>query len=98
MTFKGEIKGRHEYVGHCVTAIEFRTNGAQGGGANSGGFLEVTFENLASTCLEAAANREELHEVNSISLKFKGDAEMEAAFQCFEFLVTKLRAVKAISD
>jgi hypothetical protein len=98
MTFKGEITGRHEYEGHCVTAIEFRTNGPQGGGASSGGFLEITFENLASTCLEAAVNREELQEADSIKLKFKGDAEMEAAFQCFEFLVTKLRAVKAISD
>jgi hypothetical protein len=50
MIINGEIRGKHEWESYCVATLEFRTNGPQGG--DSGGFLEVTITNHASTQIE----------------------------------------------
>ncbi|MGO8847461.1 MAG: hypothetical protein ACLQFI_19430 [Methylocella sp.] len=97
MAVQGEINNRYVYEGLCTVAVEFRTNGPQGGDAGHGGFLEIKFENRASTCLEVAVDGQALHQANSLTIMFRGDAEMEAALECLEFLVTKLKAVKEIS-
>jgi hypothetical protein len=47
--------------------------------------------------LEVSVDGQALHQANSLTIMFRGDAEMEAALECLEFLVTKLKAVKEIS-
>ena len=96
MAIKGEISGTHKWERECVGAVEFCTNGPQGGGAGHGGFLEVKFTNAASTALEAIVDGKKFNVTESLTLRFLGDAEMEVALECFEFLASKLKAIREI--
>jgi hypothetical protein len=93
--FKGEYCGKLEYSDACVGSVEFRTNGPQGGAASHGGFLEIKFDtDRCSTALEASVDGKHFDNVETVTLRFRGDAEMRVARQCFEFLASKLGAVR----
>lgn len=96
MAIKGEIIGSHAWERECVGTDEFRTNGPQGGDAGHGGFLEVKFTNSASTTLEAIVDGKKFDVAKSLTLRFLGDAEMQVALECFEFLASKLKAIREI--
>jgi hypothetical protein len=95
---KGQISGRHDWDGFCVGSVEFCTNGPQGGGAGYGGFLQVTFTNSASTCIEVAVDHAGPQAADTIAITFHGDAEIDAAIKSFEFLAAELRAVRASTE
>lgn len=85
-------QGRFEYSTACLGSVAFSTNGPQGGDAGHGGFLEITFDTeKCSTALEAVVNGESAVEVETVTLRFRGDAEMRAAFDCLQYLVKKLK-------
>ena len=96
MAIKGEINGTQTWDSACISTVEFRTNGPQGGDSGHGGFLEVTFTNLASTQMEAIVNGKKF-EVQSLTLKFLGDDEMSMASKYFDFLGRKLKAIRQFS-
>lgn len=98
MTIKGEISAQHLWEGVCLGSLELRTNGPQGGDAGHGGFLELTFTNSGSTRLDVSVNGTEFEAVDFVKLKFCGDAEMEIALECFEFLAAKLKAIREIES
>jgi hypothetical protein len=93
---KGEIAGRKEWHGFCDGLFEFSTNGPQGGDAGHGGFLRVSFTNSASTSMEVATDGVEHEFVNSVTITFRGDAELDAAAECFEFLAAKLKRIRKL--
>lgn len=89
MTIKEDI---FEYAAACLGSVAFRTNGPQGGDAGHGGYLEIVFDTQeGSTALEVDVNGEEVGDVDTVTLRFRGDAEMEAARQCFQFLADSLK-------
>jgi hypothetical protein len=63
-----------------------------------GGFLEVKFTNAASTKLEAIVDGKKFDVTKSLTLRFLGDAEMRVASECFEFLASKLKAIREIDS
>ena len=84
-TFEGLFSGQRRWDGYCNGVVEFRTNGPQRDAGYSG-FLEVKFTNDASTWIEVSVDGTTYQFVNSITITFRGDEEMEAALECFEFL------------
>jgi hypothetical protein len=96
VTVKGEISGRKEWHGFCDGLFEFCTNGPQGGDAGYGGFLRVSFTNSASTSIEVTVDGVEHQYVNSVSITFRGDAEIQSAAECFEFLAAKLKRIRKL--
>jgi len=98
MGIKGEISGRYQWATACCGAVEFRTNGPQGGDSGYGGFLEVKFINYASTDMKCKTTLyHPLDQVaDTITLTFSGDCEIEAAIECVEFLAAKLKAVRKL--
>ena len=97
MTIKGEIGGSHQWERECCGSVEFRTNGPQGGDTGHGGYLEVKFKNFASTDLEVIVDGKKFPIREELTITFRGDAEMVAAAECFEFLASKLKAIREIS-
>jgi len=94
MWIKDEIGDRYEYESACCGSVQFRTNGPQGGDSGHGGYLEITFDTEnCSTSLEANVNGQAYDNVETVTLKFRGDCEMKAALECLEFLSSKLRAI-----
>jgi hypothetical protein len=93
---RGEISGRKEWHGACDGLFEFSTNGPQGGNARRGAFLRVSFINFASTCVEVAMNGSDPQPVESVSITFRGDAELTDAAECFEFLAAKLKYIRKL--
>jgi hypothetical protein len=96
VSINGEIAGRKEWHGACDGLFEFCTNGPQGGNATHGGFLTVSFTNFASTCMEVALNSAAPQPVESVSITFRGDAELTDAAECFEFLAAKLKYIRKL--
>jgi hypothetical protein len=96
MSLKGQIVGSRKWLSHCVGSVEFSTNGPQGGAAGHGGFLRVTFQNNASTCIDVAVDHAVLKLVNTVALTFRGDAEINAVIDSLEFLARKLRATRRL--
>jgi hypothetical protein len=96
VSIKGETSGRKEWHGACDGLFDFSTNGPQGGDAGYGGFLRVSFTNFASTCMEVAVNGANPQPVDSVSIAFRGDAELHAAADCFEFLAAKLKYIRKL--
>jgi hypothetical protein len=96
VSIDGEILGRKEWHGACDGLFEFSTKGPQGGNARSGGFLRVSFTNFASTSMEVALNGADPQPVESVSITFRGDAELHDAAECFEFLAAKLRYIRKL--
>ena len=90
---EGQISGRRDWEGFCDGSVEFCTNGPQGGGAGYGGFLRVTFSNIASTCIEVKVDDETPEPADAVAITFRGDAEMYAFIESIEFLAAKLRNV-----
>jgi hypothetical protein len=78
-SINGEIAGRKECHGGRDGLFEFSTNGPQGGNARCGAFLRVSFTNFASTCMEVAVNGSDPQPVESVSITFRGDAELHDA-------------------
>jgi hypothetical protein len=97
VNLRGEFTGRYHWDGYCIGFVEFCTNGPQGGDAGYGGFLQVSFINSASTCMEVAVDRAEPKTADSIGITFRGDAEIDAAIECFEFLAAKLKFIRELS-
>jgi hypothetical protein len=92
MWIKGEVGGKYEYESACVGHVEFRTNGPQGGDAGHGGFLEISFDtSRCSTALDANVDGSKFDNVERLTFTFRGDAEMNAAVECFEYLARELR-------
>jgi hypothetical protein len=96
VSIRGEISGRKEWHGFCDGLFEFRTNGPQGGDAGHGAILRISFTNYASTCMEVGVNGAEPKLVDAISITFRGDAELDAAAECFEFLAAKLKRIRKL--
>jgi hypothetical protein len=96
VSINGEIAGRYDWHGYCVGRFEFCTNGPQGGGAGHGGFLRIAFTNSASTFMEVAVNGGEPKPVNSIAITFRGDAELDVARECLQFLTSKLNSIREL--
>jgi hypothetical protein len=96
MAIKGEISGAHEYNDACEGSVQFRTNGAQGGDAGHGGFLEVTFQSHASVAMNVTVDGVRTKNANTVTLRFEGDSEMEYALEAIEFLARKLRASREL--
>jgi hypothetical protein len=96
LSIRGEICGDREWRGACEGSVSFCTNGPQGGDAGHGGYLRVTFTNAASTFMQVAVDGEEPKAASSITLTFRGDAEVEAAIQCLEFLADKLGTTRKL--
>jgi hypothetical protein len=96
VSINGEITGRKEWEGACNGLFEFCTNGPQGGGAGYGGFLRISFTNSASTCIEVAVDGAEPSPANSITITFRGDAELDAAAECFEFFAAQLKCIRKL--
>jgi hypothetical protein len=94
----GEIAGHFDWDGLCAGSLQFCTNGPQGGDAGYGGFLRVTFINSASTCVEVAVDGAEPKPAGSIMITFRGDAEIKAAMDCFEFLAAKLKSIRELRN
>jgi len=86
MAVQGEINNRYVYEGLCTVAVEFRTNGPQGGDAGHGGFLEIKFENRASTCLEVAVDGQALHQANSLTICFEVTLKWKRHLSVLNFL------------
>jgi hypothetical protein len=96
VSLRGEVTGRYCWDGLCVGFVEFCTNGPQGGDAGYGGFLRITWTNSASTCMEVAVNRAEPKTADSVSITFRGDAEISAAIESLEFLAAKLKSIREV--
>jgi hypothetical protein len=96
VSIKGEISGAKEGHGACDGVFEFRTNGPQGGGPTCGGFLTFSFTNLASTRMEVAVDGIAHEFVNSVTITFRGDEELHAAAECFEFLAAQLKYIRKL--
>jgi hypothetical protein len=90
MRINGEVSDSHECVDCCICTVEFKTNGFQGGDRGHGGFLAIAFKDQGGTSMEATTDRNGLGN-DTITLTFRGDAEMRVAVECFEFLAEKLR-------
>jgi hypothetical protein len=89
----GQISGRRAWDSACIGSVEFCTNGPQGGDAGYGGFLRVTFRNIASTCMDVSVNDQAAQAADAVAITFQGDAEILACVESLEFLAAKLRAV-----
>jgi hypothetical protein len=96
MSIKGEVCGRRDWNDVCIGSVEFSTNGPQGGDAGHGGFLRVTFTNSASTCIEISVDHAKPETADSITITFRGDAEIGAAIGSIEFLAAKLKAIREL--
>ena len=96
VSIKGEIAGRKEWHGACDGLFEFCTNGPQGGGPTYGGFLTFSFTDFASTRMEVAVNGQLPQSVESFSITFRGDEELHAAAECFEFLADQLKYIRKL--
>jgi hypothetical protein len=92
----GQISGRREWDGACIGSVEFCTNGPQGGDAGYGGFLRVTFRNMASTCIEVGVDDETSESADAVAITFRGDAEIGAFIESIKFLAAKLQAVERV--
>jgi hypothetical protein len=96
MHINGEITGRFDWHGYCAGQFEFSTNGPQGGDAGHGSFLRLAFTNFGSTCIEVSVDGAEPKPANSIAITFRGDAELDVARECLEFLVSKLNSIRQL--
>jgi hypothetical protein len=96
VSINGEIAGRKEWHGACDGLFEICTNGPQGGDAGYGGFLRISFTNFASTRMEVAVNGQVPQSVESFSITFRGDEELHAAAECFEFLADQLKYIRKL--
>ena len=86
--------GTYEYKNACLGSVTYETNGLQGGDAGHGGYLLIRFATeRGSTALEVDVNGTQLGNVDTVSLKFRGDAEIGSAIECLEYLVDQLREV-----
>lgn len=82
---------KFEYSTACLGSVSFRTTGSQGGDGGHGGFLEITFDTgNGSTALEVEVNGKPAEPVDTVTLRFRGDAEMAAAIDCLRFLSKQL--------
>jgi hypothetical protein len=93
---EGQISGRREWDGACIGSVEFCTNGPQGGDAGYGGFLRVTFRNMASTFIEVGVDDETSKPADAVAITFRGDAEISAFIESIKFLAAKLQAVESV--
>jgi hypothetical protein len=66
-------------------------NGLKGGDAGHGGFVELTFRDVASTSMEVNGQESEL-----VSLTFRGDTERETLLEALKFFVKELEDHKKI--
>lgn len=91
-----EITGTHEFNGACIGAVNFRTNGPQGGDGGHGGFLEITLTNRASVSMDVTVDGQKFETTDAVTLTFSGDSEMDYALEALEFVVSKLKAARAL--
>jgi hypothetical protein len=90
---KNKLSGQHDWNTACMGSLRYETNGPQGGDAGHGGYLKVEWSTYASTELEVSIDGGPFRRVNEIVLNFRGDAEIDAARQCFEFLSKALEVL-----
>lgn len=74
-----------EFTSANIIAVTLEHNGFQGGDSGHGGFVEITIENLGSTCMEL--NDEECEK---FKLVLRGDTERETFLDALKMIVKEL--------
>jgi hypothetical protein len=91
----GELTGSFTYRYAAQGSVSFRTNGMQGGDAGHGGYLEVALDTKSrATDLYVSIDGEESRQVNTVTLTWRGDNEMQGAGEGFAFLARNLAFAK----
>jgi hypothetical protein len=68
-----------------IIGVTLEHNGFQGGDAGHGGFVKITFEDLASTYMEVNGK-----ESSKFELLFKGDAERTTLLAALKMITKEL--------
>ncbi len=80
-----------EFVSANILKAKITQNGYGGGDSGHGGFVELEFEDLSSTDMEATFSKGSQSEPTKITLTFRGDCERDTLIEALEFFVQELK-------
>jgi hypothetical protein len=77
-------KGKFNWSRCCLFSVEFEATGARGGDAGHGGYTQITFRDIAGTCMEIAPEEGlEPEQTSSFVIRFRGDDETLGLAEAF---------------
>lgn len=74
--------------GACTVGFNVGTSGYCGGDASHGCVTEIRISDLGNTCMDSACDEDE------VSIVFRGDDELDALIEGFEFVLAVLKTQK----
>lgn len=77
---------KKEIVKACITEVAVSHNGIQGGDAGHGGFVNIRFKDIASTCMFVNGK-----ETGLFDITFRGDHEREMLIEAMEMILKELK-------
>lgn len=80
-----------EWRSCCHFDARLKTTGPCGGDAGHGGYTEVSFQDRGGTCMEAGANGGPVRPVANVTLRFRGDDEMQGLATLLDWLNRELK-------